>query len=153
MVLLEVSILAAGDSPRPKAMPLLGRRSRCMLLRRLSGISESYPPSFLPPAILEMLKEPGRNEKRREERFSLGTSEFFRPKVKLGRLLLSLEGRGVGLSLLFGMAFRMLTGGCLRSRFSFDTGDAVDSLTLEERRLLLLPSSRSPMLPNVLERL
>src|ERR1700709_2807175 len=103
-----------------------------------------------------MLKLLGKKLNRSEERFavrSLGASEFFLVKLKLGLRRLSVEGLGVASPLSLGKAFFMLTGGYLRSLFSFCTGAAAGSVPLEERLLLLRPSKRSPILPRVLGRL
>ena len=117
----------------------------------LSGRPSCWPDCRLPVKLF-MLKLPGRNEKRREERFSLGRSDGFLLKPKLGRRPLSVDCRGCASSLLFGMALRMLTGGYLRSFFSF-VAPASCCCCCEARRDALLPKIRSPRLPRVLERL
>ena len=82
----------------------------------------------MPLPKLFMLKLLGRNEKRREERReSLGASEFFLSRLKLGRRL-SVDALGVACPFGFwAMAFFMLTGGYLRSLFSFGVGAAAAS--------------------------
>ena len=143
MVLSVVVLLGDLEAPRPNAMPLLsGRPSRC------EDCSEDW--SFLPVKLLK-LKLLGKNEIRREDLLlSEGASEFFLLKPKLVLRLLSVDVLGWTSSLLFGMAFLMLTGGYRRSRFSSTLGE---SCCCEVRRELLRPKMRSPILPRVLERL